>query len=63
MLIVEGYEIHINKNPEEFTDGELYDFCVINKGLRIERDKDQNIIIMAPGLAFLIIVVFRSAEI
>jgi Uma2 family endonuclease len=48
MLIVEGYKIHLHKNPEEFTDDELYEFCVINKDLRIERDKDQNIIIMAP---------------
>ena len=48
MLIVEGYKIHLHKNPEEFTDDELYEFCVINKDLRIERDKDQNIIIIAP---------------
>jgi Uma2 family endonuclease len=48
MLIVEGYKIHINKNPEEFTDDELYDFCVLNRELNVERDKDQNIIIMAP---------------
>jgi Uma2 family endonuclease len=48
MLIVEGYKIHLNKNPKEFTDDELYEFCAINKGLRIERDKNQNIIIMAP---------------
>ena len=48
MLIVEGYKIHLHKNPEEFTDDELYEFCVINKDLRIERDKDQNIIIMTP---------------
>lgn len=48
MLIVEGYQIHIHKNPEELTDDELYEFCVLNKGLRIERDRGQNIIIMAP---------------
>ena len=48
MLIVEGYKIHLHKNPEAFTDDELYEFCVLNKGLRIERDKDQNIIVMAP---------------
>ena len=48
MLIVEGYQIHLHKNPEEFTDDELYEFCVLNKNFRIERDKDQNIIVMAP---------------
>jgi len=48
MLIVEGYQIHLHKNPEEFTDDELYEFCVLNKNLRIERDKNQNIIVMAP---------------
>lgn len=46
MLIVEGHKI---KNySEHMTDDELYEFCMQNKGLRIERDKDQNIIIMSP---------------
>ncbi len=46
MLIVEGHKI---KNySEQMTNDELYDFCIQNKGLRIERDKDQNIIIMSP---------------
>jgi Uma2 family endonuclease len=46
MLIVEGHKI---KNySEHMTDEELYDFCMQNKGLRVERDGDQNIIIMSP---------------
>jgi len=48
MLIVEGHEILINKNPNHLTDDELFEFCRLNKGLRIERDSNQNIIIMAP---------------
>jgi len=46
MLIVEGHKI---KNySEQMSNDELYEFCLQNKGLRIERDKDQNIIIMSP---------------
>lgn len=46
MLIVEGHKI---KNYSEYmTDDDLYDFCMQNKGLRIERDQSQNIIIMSP---------------
>lgn len=47
MLIVEGHKIELNKNPNTFTDDELFEFCVMNKDLRIERDAHQNIIIMA----------------
>ncbi|MEM8528816.1 MAG: Uma2 family endonuclease [Bacteroidota bacterium] len=48
MLIVEGHAIHLDKNPNNLTNDELYDFCVMNQELRIERDAQQNIIIMAP---------------
>lgn len=48
MLIVDGYKIDIRKNPEAFTNDELYEFCVSNRNLRIERDENRNIIIMAP---------------
>ena len=48
MLIVEGHEIHLNKNPNNLSDDELFEFCQMNKELRIERDANQNIIIMAP---------------
>ena len=48
MLIVEGTKIHLDKNPNNLSNDELYEFCVVNKELRIERDANQNIIIMAP---------------
>jgi len=48
MLIVEGHQIHLDRNPNNLTNDELYDFCVMNQELRIERDAQQNIIIMAP---------------
>lgn len=48
MLIVEGHKIHLNKNPDRFTDDELFEFCNMNKELRIERDAQQNIIIISP---------------
>lgn len=48
MLIVEGHKIHLNKNPDHFTDDDLFEFCKMNKELRIERDAQQNIIIMSP---------------
>ncbi len=35
-------------SSRQFTDDELFDFCVANKELRIERDKRGQIIIMAP---------------
>lgn len=38
MLIVEGHQIHLHKNPDQFTDEELFEFCNLNKELRIERD-------------------------
>lgn len=46
MLIVEGHKI-VNYS-EHMTDDELFDFCQANKELQIERDAQQNIIIMAP---------------
>ena len=48
MLIVEGHKIHLDSNPNNMTDEELFEFCMTNKELRIERDAQQNIIIMAP---------------
>lgn len=48
MLIVEGTKIHLDKNPSNLSNDELYEFCLANKDLRIERDANQNIIIMAP---------------
>lgn len=51
MLIIEGHEVRkvqLNKNKDRFTDDELYEFCILNEDLRIERDANQNIIIMAP---------------
>lgn len=48
MLIVEGHEIHLDKNPNNLTNDELFEFCSMNKELHIERDAAQNIIIMAP---------------
>lgn len=48
MLIVEGHKIHLDKNPNNLSDDELFEFCQMNKELRIERDTNQNIIIMAP---------------
>lgn len=46
MLIVENYKIQ--NYSDQMTDEELYEFCVMNRDLRIERDQNQNIIIMAP---------------
>lgn len=46
MLIIEGYKIQ--NYSEHMSDDELFTFCSSNKALRIERDKDQNIIIMSP---------------
>lgn len=48
MLIVEGHQIHLDKNPNNLSDDELYEFCVMNQELRIERDAQQNIIILVP---------------
>ena len=38
MLIVAGHKIHLNKNPNNLTNDALFEFCVLNKELRIERD-------------------------
>ena len=48
MIIAFGHPVQFTKNPETFTDDELYEFCVANKDLNIERDADQNILIMPP---------------
>ncbi len=48
MLIVEGHKIHLDKNPTNLTNDELFEFCRMNKELHIERDAAQNIVIMAP---------------
>jgi len=34
--------------PNDMTDEEFFQFCMTNKEMRIERDKDRNIIIMPP---------------
>ena len=46
MLIVEN--LKINHYTDNMTDEELYEFCVLNSDLQIERDSNQNIIIMSP---------------
>lgn len=48
MMIVFGHTIFLDKNPATFTNDELYDFCVKNENLHIERDANQNLVIMAP---------------
>lgn len=48
MLIVGEHRIKFPKQSDNLTDDELFEFCVINKDLRIERDANLNIIIMAP---------------
>ena len=48
MLIVGEHKIKFPKQSDNLTNDELFEFCVINKDLRIERDADLNIIIMAP---------------
>ncbi len=47
-MIAFGHTIYLDKNPATFTDDELYDFCIKNKHLHIERDATQNLLIMAP---------------
>jgi len=37
-----------NNYPRDMTDEEFFQFCMDNKHMRIERDKDRNIIIMPP---------------
>lgn len=37
-----------NHYPRDMTDEEFFQFCMDNKNVRIERDKDRNIIIMPP---------------
>lgn len=46
MLIVEN--LKINHYADSMTNDELYEFCVLNRDLQIERDSAQNIIIMSP---------------
>lgn len=47
-MIAFGHKIEIDKNPNNLTNEELFDFCLMNKSLRIERDANQNLLIMAP---------------
>lgn len=46
-MIIDKYHI-VHPKQDYMTDDELYDFCVANRDLHIERDKYQNIIIMSP---------------
>ncbi len=47
------YEFKIQGNlVEKLSDVEFFDFCVQNHELRIERDKDHNILIMSPTTYF-----------
>ncbi|MEM7655966.1 MAG: Uma2 family endonuclease [Bacteroidota bacterium] len=46
MLFFEQYPIR--NYSAHMSDTELFEFCVANQELRIERDADQNILIMAP---------------
>lgn len=49
MLIVGDLQIRLNDAQRpDFSDEELYEFCQLNPDLRIERDADQNILIMSP---------------
>lgn len=49
MLIVGDLHIRLAQPSQPtFNDEELYDFCQLNPELRIERDADQNILIMSP---------------
>ena len=49
MLVFESEITYtVQNHSENMTDEEFYDFCAANRDLRIERDKDRNIIIMAP---------------
>ena len=41
-------EILIQTNAAKLTDEQFFQLCVENKGIRFERDKNKNIIIMAP---------------
>lgn len=47
MLIENGYILEFPENIA-FTDDELFEFCRKNPELNIERDKNQNLIIMSP---------------
>ncbi len=46
MIVFQDFEIY--QLADDMTDDEFYEFCVANKDLRIERDPDKKIIIMAP---------------
>jgi len=49
MLVFElDTQYEIQDYHEGMTDEEFLHFCMVNKHMRIERDKDRNIIIMAP---------------
>ena len=42
----------IQNYRDNMTDSEFMEFCMVNKRMRIERDQNQNIIIMAPLTGF-----------
>ncbi|MFN7120257.1 MAG: Uma2 family endonuclease [Saprospiraceae bacterium] len=46
MIVFQDFEIY--QLADDMTDDEFYEFCVANKDLRIEREPDKKIIIMAP---------------
>ena len=47
MILKNGYSLSFPKNLQ-FTDDELFDFCQRNPDLNIERDHNNNILIMSP---------------
>lgn len=46
MILENGYKLHFPPNLQ-FSDDEFFEFCQKNQELNIERDADQNIIIMS----------------
>lgn len=46
MLVFQDLEIY--QIADDMTDDEFFEFCVANRDVRIERDPDKKIIIMAP---------------
>ena len=47
MILENGYKLSFPKNLQ-FSDDEFFEFCQQNADLNIERDSDQNIIVMSP---------------
>lgn len=46
MIVFQDFEVY--QLADNMTDDEFFEFCVANKDLRIERDPDKKIIIIAP---------------